>query len=174
MMAEMHRAWLGLGLSVRMSLMRALACASLLMSGFAAPIGATETAQPLAENPAVEKRLVAIAEDLRCLVCQNESLASSRADLANDLRREVRELIVSGKTDTEIKDYLVARYGDFVLYRPPVKGTTAFLWFGPFALLALAVGVLIWVLRRRTRTRLPADAPLSDAQRERLNQLLKD
>lgn len=137
-------------------------------------LGAAETAQPLADNPAVEKRLVAIAEDLRCLVCQNESLASSRADLANDLRREVRELIATGKSDTEIKDYLVARYGDFVLYRPPVKGTTALLWFGPFALLALAVGVLVWVLHRRTRTRLPTDSPLTEAQRERLNQLLKD
>ena len=92
---------------------------------------AAQTAQPLAENPVIEQRLVVIAEDLRCLVCQNESLASSRADLANDLRREVRELIVQGKSDTEIKAYLVARYGDFVLYRPPVKGSTLMLWFGP-------------------------------------------
>ncbi len=133
-----------------------------------------ESAQPLAENPVVERRLVAIAEDLRCLVCQNESLASSRADLANDLRREVRGLIVQGKTDTEIKDYLVARYGDFVLYRPPVKGTTVLLWFGPFALLGLAVLVLVWVLRQRARAT-PAQAPgLSEGQRQRLDQLLKD
>lgn len=135
-----------------------------------------ETAQPLADNPAIEKRLVAIAEDLRCLVCQNESLASSRADLANDLRREVRELIVTGKSDTEIKDHLVARYGDFVLYRPPVKGTTALLWFGPFALLALAVLALVWVLRRRAQT--PATQAqgqaLSASERERLDHLLKD
>lgn len=133
-----------------------------------------ESAQPLAENPVVERRLVAIAEDLRCLVCQNESLASSRADLANDLRREVRGLIVQGKTDTEIKDYLVARYGDFVLYRPPVKGTTVLLWFGPFALLGLAVLVLVWVLRQRARSTPAQASGLSEGQRQRLDQLLKD
>ncbi len=135
---------------------------------------AAQTAQPLAENPVIEQRLVVIAEDLRCLVCQNESLASSRADLANDLRREVRELIVQGKSDTEIKAYLVARYGDFVLYRPPVKGSTLMLWFGPFALLVGAVIALVWVVRRRTRINPGGSTELSEAQRERLQQLLKD
>jgi cytochrome c-type biogenesis protein CcmH len=102
----------------------------------------------MADNPVVEARLIAISEELRCLVCQNESLAGSRAELAEDLRREVRKLIQDGKSDTEIKDYLVARYGDFVLYRPPVKPTTWLLWFGPFALLAGAVAGLIAYLRR--------------------------
>ena len=81
-------------------------------------------ATPMAEDPVVEARLVTISEELRCLVCQNESLAASRAELANDLREEVRKLIHQGKSDADIRDYLVARYGDFVLYRPPVKSTT--------------------------------------------------
>jgi cytochrome c-type biogenesis protein CcmH len=107
-------------------------------------------AQPLAEDPKVEARLVAIAEELRCLVCQNESLASSHAELAEDLRREVRKLIRQDMSDAQIKTYLVDRYGDFVLYRPPVKPLTWPLWFGPFALLFLAViaavgGPLVWV-----------------------------
>jgi len=106
-------------------------------------------AQPLAEDPQVEARLVAIAEELRCLVCQNESLASSHAELAEDLRREVRKLIRQDMTDAQIKTYLVERYGDFVLYRPPVKPLTWPLWFGPFLLLALAV----WSLWRYLRLR---------------------
>lgn len=106
-------------------------------------------ATPMAEDPAVEARLVTISEELRCLVCQNESLAASRAELANDLREEVRKLIRQGKSDADIRDYLVARYGDFVLYRPPVKPTTWLLWFGPFALLAGGAVGLIAYLRRR-------------------------
>ena len=92
---------------------------------------ATE-AVALAEDPVVEQRMIAITEELRCLVCQNESLAASRADLAQDLRREVRELIKANKTNQEIRDYLVARYGDFVLYRPAFKPLNYMLWFGPF------------------------------------------
>lgn len=106
-------------------------------------------APPMAEDPQVEARLVVIAEELRCLVCQNESLASSHAELAEDLRREVRKLIRQGMTDPQIKTYLVERYGDFVLYRPPVKPLTWPLWFGPFVLLGLAV----WGLWRYLRLR---------------------
>jgi cytochrome c-type biogenesis protein CcmH len=106
-------------------------------------------AQPMAEDPKVEARLVVMAEELRCLVCQNESLASSHAELAEDLRREVRKLIRDGLTDAQIKTYLVERYGDFVLYRPPVKPLTWPLWFGPFALLILAVWGLARYLRHR-------------------------
>ena len=106
-------------------------------------------AVPLAQNPAVEARLVAISEELRCLVCQNETLAASRAELADDLRKEVRRLIIEGKTDAEIKDYLVARYGDFVLYRPPVKSTTWLLWFGPIIILAVSIVALLAYLRKR-------------------------
>jgi len=106
-------------------------------------------AAPMAEDPQVEARLVAIAEELRCLVCQNESLASSHAELAEDLRREVRKLIREDKTDAQIKTYLVERYGDFVLYRPQVKPLTWPLWFGPFVMLLVAV----WGLWRYLRLR---------------------
>jgi cytochrome c-type biogenesis protein CcmH len=130
-------------------------------------------AAPRADDPAVEARLVAIADELRCLVCQNESLASSHAELAEDLRREVRGLIRDGKSDTEIKRFLVDRYGDFVLYRPEVKPLTWALWFGPFALLALALVVLVGYLRQR-REQVPRDTTLSEAERARAEQLLKD
>jgi len=106
-------------------------------------------AQDMAADPVLEKRMIGLAEKLRCLVCQNESLASSHADLAEDLRREVRELMQKGMSDQEILDYLVARYGDFVLYDPPMKKTTLVLWYGPFALLLLGAGVLVFQLRRR-------------------------
>jgi cytochrome c-type biogenesis protein CcmH len=109
-------------------------------------------AKDLAADPVLEKRMIGLAENLRCLVCQNESLASSHAELAEDLRREVREQMAQGKNDQEIMDYLVARYGDFVLYKPPVKSYTALLWFGPFALLLIALGVLVYQLRKRRQT----------------------
>jgi cytochrome c-type biogenesis protein CcmH len=129
-------------------------------------------AAPLAEDPVVEQRLVTIAEELRCLVCQNESLAGSRADLAMDLRREVRTLIKSGKSDAEIKEYLVNRYGDFILYRPPVKPTTWLLWFGPLLLLMGAIWLLVSSIRRNQRQK---DTPLLDAaQRAKAQALLKE
>lgn len=126
-------------------------------------------AAPLAEDPVVEQRLIVIAEELRCLVCQNESLAGSRADLAMDLRREVRSLIKSGKTDAEIKEFLVSRYGDFVLYRPPVKPTTWLLWFGPLILLIGAVWILISIVRRSQRL---TDTPVLDEQQRAKAQAL--
>lgn len=129
-------------------------------------------ATPLAEDPVVEQRLIIIAEELRCLVCQNESLAGSRADLAMDLRREVRTLIKDGKTDAEIKDYLVNRYGDFVLYRPPVKPTTWLLWFGPLLLLIGAVWLLINIIKRSQNQK---NAPVLDAaQRAKAQALLQE
>lgn len=129
-------------------------------------------AAPLAEDPVVEQRLIVISEELRCLVCQNESLAGSRADLAMDLRREIRTLIKDGKTDAQIRDYMVSRYGDFVLYRPPVKPITWALWFGPFLLLIGAVVILVRMVRRSQRS---AAAPTLDAaQRAKAQSLLKD
>ncbi len=110
-------------------------------------------AQP---DPALDARLKRLEEELRCLVCQNQSLADSNAPLAEDLRREVHGLAAAGKSDDEIKAFLVARYGDFVLYRPPVKSTTWLLWFGPLVL--LIVGGVVWwqVGRRRPRHDQPA------------------
>ena len=129
-------------------------------------------AAPLAEDPTVEARLVHISQELRCLVCQNESLASSRAELADDLRREVRDLIRSNKSDQEIKDFLVSRYGDFVLYRPEVKPLTWVLWFGPFIVLLIAGIFLLAYLGQRRSSVQPQ--LLSDAERARVDQLLKD
>ena len=107
---------------------------------------------------ALDARLKKLETELRCLVCQNQTLADSNADLADDLRREVRALAMDGKSDEEIKAYLVARYGDFVLYKPPVKATTWLLWFGPFALLIAGGGVWWVVLRRRARMAAPMPA----------------
>jgi len=131
-------------------------------------------------DAALDARLKNLEEELRCLVCQNQTLADSNAPLAEDLRREVRELAQQGKSDAEIKQYLVARYGDFVLYKPPVKSTTYLLWFGPFAL--LAGGGLVWyvVLRRRARRgsgdadEPPAGIPPPDEQTERARALLDE
>jgi cytochrome c-type biogenesis protein CcmH len=128
-------------------------------------------ALPMAKDPQVEARLVVIAEELRCLVCQNESLSSSHAELAEDLRREVRKLIKDGKTDPEIKTYLVERYGDFVLYKPPLKPLTWPLWFGPFLLLVLAIGGFWRYLRQRRQL---THHHLDAAQRAQAEQLLKD
>ncbi len=127
-------------------------------------------AAPLADDPVVEKRLIAISEELRCLVCQNESLAGSHADLANDLRREIRDLIKSGKTDAEIMDFMVSRYGDFVRYRPPVKPTTWLLWGGPFVLLVGGMFGLIRFLRRRATTE--TTRVLSQAEQRRAAALI--
>jgi cytochrome c-type biogenesis protein CcmH len=127
-------------------------------------------AQPSAADPALEARVMVVAEELRCLVCQNETLASSRAELANDLRVEVRGLVKAGKTDTEIKQYLVARYGDFVLYRPEVKPVTWLLWFGPFVVLLGAFG-LTW-LYVRERQKQTGHTALSEAQRARADHVL--
>jgi cytochrome c-type biogenesis protein CcmH len=122
-------------------------------------------ARDLSDDPETEKRMVGLAENLRCLVCQNESLASSHAELAEDLRREVREQIRAGKSDKEITDYLVARYGDFVLYKPPVKSYTMLLWFGPFALLFLGGSVLFYQLRKRRLSVPETELTSEDQQR---------
>jgi len=130
-------------------------------------------AQPMAEDPLVEARLLEIAQELRCLVCQNESLAASRAELAEDLRREVRTLIKKGNTDQEIRDFLVSRYGDYVLYRPQVKPLTWGLWFGP----ALALLLGLWFLIGHIKQGLNNTAPskhLSREEQERLDKILKD
>ena len=146
-----------------------IAFACLLASAFAA----AQQARPMAEDPALEARVLAISEDLRCLVCQNETIAASRADLAVDLRNQVREQLRAGKSEREILDYMVARYGDFVLYKPPVKPTTYLLWIGPFVLLVL-MAVWMWrTLVRRRQEAAAAAAPLSDADHERARALLE-
>jgi len=127
-------------------------------------------AAPLADDPVVEQRLISISEEMRCLVCQNESLAGSRSDLANDLRREIRTLIKEGKSDDQIRSFMVERYGDFVLYRPPVKPITWLLWIGPFVILLMGVGVLFSYLRRRNEA--PAAKALSAQDNQKMDALL--
>jgi cytochrome c-type biogenesis protein CcmH len=135
-------------------------------------IASADEATPLAEDPVVEQRLISISEEMRCLVCQNESLSGSRSELAQDLRREIRDLIKQGKTDAEIRTFMVDRYGDFVLYRPPVKPITWLLWIGPFVLmLAGMIALLMYLRRRNTQV---TTATLSDDENKRIDALLRD
>jgi cytochrome c-type biogenesis protein CcmH len=133
-----------------------------LLLGAALGMAAAKEAPPAAADPVLEKRVLALAAELRCLVCQNQTIADSTAPLAEDLRRQVREMIARGETDQQIVAFMTQRYGDFVLYRPPLKGTTALLWFGPFALLLGGLTIFVVVLRRRSRLaadRFEPDAP---------------
>lgn len=141
-----------------------------MMTGMS--LAAAQEARPLAENPQAEARLKALAVELRCLVCQNQTLADSNAPLAEDLRREVRDMIAKDMSDQEIIDFLVERYGDFVLYRPPLRATTTLLWVGPFLLLAVGGTALILALRRRQNS-LP-EVIVSDADHQRVEHLLSD
>lgn len=124
----------------------------ILLLSLAPVAGYAGEAKDLAKDPVVEKRMIGLAENLRCLVCQNESLASSHSELAEDLRREVREQIKKGMSDKEISEYLVARYGDFVLYNPPIKASTYVLWFAPLVLFLTGGGALYFQLRKRRQS----------------------
>lgn len=135
-------------------------------------VGWSKEAIPVAEDPIIEKRMLALTMDLRCLVCQNESIADSRADFSNDIRREIREQIKANKTDQEIVQFLVDRYGDFVLYNPPMKPTTILLWFGPAILFLIGLGSLIVYLRRR-RVQIE-EVSLSQVQLDRAEALLNE
>ncbi|MCW5623228.1 MAG: cytochrome c-type biogenesis protein CcmH [Burkholderiales bacterium] len=136
-------------------------------------VAMADTAVPVAEDPVLEQRLMVLSAELRCLVCQNQSLADSHADLAIDLKNQVRAMLKEGKSDAEIKAYMTDRYGDFVLYRPPVKGTTWLLWAGPFVLLVAGLAALAWmVLRRRAAERGATATQPSEADLERARALL--
>mgnify|MGYP002625973535 FL=1 len=130
---------------------------------------AAQTARPLAADPALEAEVMRIAHELRCLVCQNETIAGSNADLAVDLRGQIREQLRAGRSEREILDFMVQRYGDFVLYRPPVTPLTWLLWGGPFVLLAVML-VALWRLLDRRRHEPPA--PLTAAEHRRASELL--
>jgi len=127
-----------------------LLCLTLL-----APLVQAREAAPAADDPALEARMLRIASELRCLVCQNQTIADSHAGLAVDLRNQVREMLQNGQSESQIIDYMTARYGDFVLYRPPLKTSTVLLWAGPGVMLLGGLGGLILVLRRRSR--MPAE-----------------
>lgn len=150
------------------------------MNGFAAwwfglllSLGIVWAQVPAPSEQALEQRLMTLSAELRCLVCQNQSLADSHAELAVDLKNQVRDMMRAGRTDEEIKDYLTQRYGDFVLYRPPVKRSTWVLWVGPFVLLVGGMVVLQRTLRRRNAVGASGVVPaVDDAARERARALL--
>lgn len=133
-------------------------------------VSVAKEAQP-AEDPQIEQRMRALTQQLRCLVCQNETLADSQADLAEDLRKQIREQMKAGKSDQEIIAFLTQRYGDFVLYNPPVKATTFLLWFGPFVLLLGGTAFLFRFIKRR-RELIP-DRPLTADERRRAEEILR-
>jgi cytochrome c-type biogenesis protein CcmH len=135
-----------------------------------APLAANAADMALAD-PAVGKRVEELSQNLRCLVCQNQTIADSQAPLAIDLKNQIREKIDQGQSNEQIIDYMVQRYGDFVLYRPPVRAATLLLWFGPAALLILGIFVLFRYLAGRRKER-PTDVPLTDAERKRAHALL--
>src|SRR5436309_8658650 len=142
----------------------------MLLSCLAFTAGAKE-AQPDAADPQLEKRVMKLSQELRCLVCQNETLADSRADLAEDLRSKIREQMKAGKSDKEIVAFLTDRYGDFVLYKPPVKATTYLLWFGPFVFLAGGTIFLFRFVRRRRE--LIHEEPLTADERKQAEEILR-
>ena len=121
------------------------------------------------ENANLERRVAALAHELRCLVCQNQTLADSNAPLAVDLRKQIREQLAGGANEREVREFMVARYGDFVLYRPPLKASTIALWLGPFALLIVGLALLL----RRLRRPRASEPALSAAERERAAKLLE-
>lgn len=142
--------------------MRKLLLAALLL--LIPAVSFADEAKDLAKNPVIEKRMIALTSKLRCLVCQNESLAASQAGLAKDLREEVREQMIAGKTDKQITDYMVARYGDFVLYDPPFRTYTLFLWGGPFLFMLGGAVFLVYQLRKRRKS---VAAPELDEEAQR-------
>lgn len=143
------------------------ACLCLVIATTASPVLHAEDVPLQFANPAQEARYQTLIKTLRCLVCQNQSLADSEADLAQDLRKIIHDRIVAGQSDAEIKQFLIARYGDFVLYRPPLQENTWLLWFGPFVLLILAAAVWLRIARRRT-----APVQLDSEQAQKVQQLL--
>lgn len=144
---------------------------SMLLCSLALSVSAQE-ARPLTDDPELEKRLLRLSQELRCLVCQNETLADSQAGLAQDLRAQIREQMKAGKSDKEIVTYLTERYGQFVLYRPPIQPTTYLLWFGPFIFLLGGLALLFRYVKQRRH--LIQESPLSADQKRRIEELLDE
>ena len=148
---------------MRERLIRALAALSLASGALLAnPAFAATEAQPAALNPELEARMMDVASELRCLVCQNQTIADSHADLAVDLRQQIRDMLAKGMTEDQIRRYMTDRYGDFVLYKPPFEPKTVALWVGPGVLMLVAIGALVAVLRRRQRMAADAFDPDTD------------
>ena len=151
--------------------MKARLAALLLYLLLAAPALAAVSPDEMLPDPAQEARARALSRELRCLVCQNESIDDSNADLAADLRRLVRQRIAAGDSDEQVKRYLVARYGEFVLLKPPVEPATYLLWFGPLTLFVVGGAGMVLALRRRHAA---AEPPLDDAQKDSLERLMQE
>jgi cytochrome c-type biogenesis protein CcmH len=143
-------------------------CAALAL--FALP-GFAKEAASLATDPVLEKRVDAVSSELRCLVCQNQTIADSHAELAIDLKNQVRDMLRSGNSNEEVVNYMVERYGDFVRYKPPMKPTTYFLWFGPALLIVIGLSVLFITLRKRRQRVLDA-APFTAEDTKKIDDLL--
>ncbi len=158
-----------------MRLMNLISCSIAVLLMLAGASVVAMEAKPMAKDTVLEEKVMEISFELRCLVCQNQTIADSDAELAVDLRNQVREMIVAGKTEEEIVDYMVVRYGDFILYRPPVQPTTYLLWFGPFILFAVGLGVLVMNIRARRKISddEAAEERLSSDERARVKSLLK-
>ena len=143
----------------------------LLLLCVIAPFSQAQEAKPMGEDPVLEARLHKLSQELRCLVCQNETLADSRAGLAEDLRREIREQMKAGKSDKEIVAFLTDRYGQFILYRPRVTPVTYLLWFGPFVLLLAGLAMLFRYIRQRRDS--ISERPLTNEERRRAEEMLR-
>ncbi len=145
------------------------ACAVALVTPVA---HAAKEAAPTAFDPIAHQRVVEVSEQLRCLVCQNQSIAESNAELAVDLRNQVIEQVKAGKTNKEIVDYMVERYGDFVLYKPPFKASTMVLWLGPIVLFVIGLGAFYVNLRRRKSTLAQSQQPLTSEEKALAQRML--
>jgi cytochrome c-type biogenesis protein CcmH len=157
-----------------MKLKHLLRLAIVLVAAFLAIMAARAADAPdIAQDPALEKRVNEIGLELRCLVCQNQTISDSHAGLAVDLKNQIREQLKAGKTDRQILDFMVERYGDFVLYKPPMKATTILLWVGPFALMAIGIGAAVLIVRRR-RSAAHETPHLTEEQRRQAARLLAD
>ena len=160
---------LSLGMRQTQSLLRSVLTSACLAMGLFAPgaMLSAQEARPVAQDPVLEKKVITLSNELRCLVCQNQTIADSNAELAVDLRNQVRKQISEGKSDREILDYMVQRYGEFVLYRPPLSYKTIFLWAGPFALLLIAMFILVQQIRLRHKRLASEEFDQTDLSRAR-------
>jgi cytochrome c-type biogenesis protein CcmH len=151
------------------SLLRSVLTGACLAIGLSVPgaILSAQEAKPVAADPALEKKVITLSNELRCLVCQNQTIADSNAELAVDLRNQVRKQLSEGKSDREILDYMVQRYGEFVLYRPPLSYKTILLWAGPFALLLIAMFILVQQIRLRHKRLASEEFDQTDLSRAR-------
>ena len=156
---------------MRFKTLTAAALAAALAAATLGPARAFTLEEFTFDNPAQQTEFRTLIDELRCLVCQNESLSASQAELAQDLRREVYEMMKAGKTKAEVVDFLVARYGDFVLYSPPIRPSTYLLWFGPLALGLVGAAVVLVTIRGKAKAR-AQDTDLSEADRQQLAGLL--